>query len=70
MLLTKYKLKLLYNLQCQNKVLLKQNNLVIKEILSNVKSIKETIDECYEKINTNNILLICIFILQIFILFK
>lgn len=70
MLLTKYKLKLLYNLQCQNKVLLKQNNLVIKEILSNVKSIKERIDECYEKINSNNILLICIFILQIFILFK
>lgn len=70
MSILKYKLELLYNLQYQNKLLLKQNNLVIKNILKNVKYIETVVDECYEKINTNNILMICIFILQLFILFK
>jgi len=72
----KGQLELLHILKYQNELLLKQNsiclknNIIINDLYSIITHTKQAVDDCYEKINTNNILLVCIFVLQIFILFK
>ncbi len=65
----KTQLELLDNLKYQNLIIFK-NERMINDTYTLIKYIKYKVDDCYEKVNTNNILLVCIFILQIFILFK
>ena len=71
-----YQLEILKNFQYQNKILLQQiklsfnNEILLKRIYKKINYINKIIDIYYQQINTNNILLIFIFILQIFILFK
>lgn len=70
-----YQLEILKNFKYQNKILSYQyetlinNEILLKSIDIKINYIHEIINY-YEKINTNNILLFCIFILQLFILFK
>ena len=71
-----YQVEMLKNIKYQNKLLFDHTTLLynsdnnIKNIFHNLDSIYEDLNNCHEKINVNNILLVCIFILQLFILFK
>ena len=60
---------MLKNIKYQNKLLLKQyENIINNEIV--MKDILIKINNTYNTININNIILVSIFIAQIFILFK
>lgn len=71
-----YQVEMLKNIKYQNKLLydhttlLYNSNNSIKNIFHKLNNIYEDLNNCHEKININNILLVCIFILQLFILFK
>jgi len=71
-----YQVEMLKNIIYQNKLLFDHTTLLynsnnsIKNIFHKLNNIYEDLNKCHEKININNILLVCIFILQLFILFK
>ena len=71
-----YQIEMLKNIKYQNKLLFDHTTLLyntdtsIKNTNYKLNNIYEELNKCYEKININNILLVCIFILQLFILFK
>ena len=71
-----YQVEMLKNINYQNKLLFDHTTLLynsdnsIKNIFHKLNNLYEYLNNCNEKINVNNILLVCIFILQLFILFK
>ena len=71
-----YQVEMLKNIKYQNKLLFDHTTLLynsdnsIKNTFHKLNNIYEDLNNCHEKINVNNILLVCIFILQLFILFK
>ena len=78
-----YQVEMLKNIKYQNKLLFDHTTLLynsdnsIKNIIYKLNDIHEdfkwyrsSLNKIQEKININNILLVCIFILQLFILFK
>jgi hypothetical protein len=69
MLSYEFQIEMLKNIKYQNKLLLKQyENIINNEIV--MKDILIKINNTYNTININNIILVSIFIAQIFILFK
>lgn len=76
MLFFEFQIEMLKNIKYQNELLFKQcenirnNEIIIKNILKYVNYTHIILNDTLEKVNINNILLVSIFILQIFILFK
>ncbi len=72
----KYNVELLDNCKQQYKllykylILLKNNNQQIKLLEKNVDNLMQLMNEITNKISDINVFLFCIFVLQIFILFK
>jgi|LauGreDrversion4_2_1035121.scaffolds.fasta_scaffold02082_10 hypothetical protein len=72
----KYNVELLDNCKQQYKllykylILLKNNNQQIKLLEKNVDNLMQSMNELTNKISDINVFLFCIFVLQIFILFK